>query len=157
MCVCRKTVYIKGFIIRWVAWPCLKIFLESKSSNFCWSKAAKFWLGHESFLRRKAFHDEIFRDKIMVFLKSFVTPSKIRTVINFYPKTLTRFPKKYFRGWRGFGFYWSNYILSNFENNWNVNVKIILTGEHSFQQMYRNKMSFLTYWFLRIKCLFIKP
>ena len=98
MCVCRKTMYTKDFIFQWVAWPCLKIFLESKSSNFCWSKVAKFWLGDESFPRRKAFLNEVFRDKIIVFLKSFVTPSKIRTVINFYPKTSTSFPKNYFHG-----------------------------------------------------------
>ena len=50
----------------------------------------------------------------------------------------------------------------NFENNWNKNVnfrkifKINLMNENSFLQTYPNKMSFLAYWFLRIKWLFAK-
>ena len=45
---------------------------------------------------------------IIVFLKSVVTPLKIRT------KTLKCFPEKYFRRYCGFGFHWANYILSKF-------------------------------------------
>ena len=62
----------------------------------------------------KVLPDEIFPDKVIVFPKSVVTPSKIGTVINIYAKALRPFPEKYFRGYRGFGFYWSNYILSKF-------------------------------------------
>ena len=58
--------------------------------------------------------NEIFPDKVIAFPKSVVTPSKIGTVINFYEKALKRFPEKHFHGYDGFGFHWSNYILSKF-------------------------------------------
>ena len=54
----------------------------------------KFWLGEENFPPRKILPDKIFIDKVIVFPKSVVTPSKIRTVINFYAKSLKRFPEK---------------------------------------------------------------
>ena len=47
-------------------------------------------------------------------MKSVVTSSKMRTVINFYAKTIKGFPEKYFHGYWGFGFDWSYYILSKF-------------------------------------------
>ena len=50
----------------------------------------------------------------IIFQKSAVTPSKIRSVMNFNAKALKRFPEKYFRGYRGFGFHWLNYFLSKF-------------------------------------------
>ena len=46
-----------------------------------------------------------------------VASSEIPTVVNFYAKALKRFPEKYFRGYCGFGFHWSNYILSKFGNS----------------------------------------
>ena len=57
-----------------------------------------------------------FRDffHIIVSMKSVVTSSKIRTVINFYAKAIMRFSEKGFRGYCGFGFHSSNYILSKF-------------------------------------------
>ena len=48
---------------------------------------------------------------IIVFPKSVATPSHIRSVINFYTNALKRSPEKYFRGYCGFGFQWSNYTL----------------------------------------------
>ena len=51
---------------------------------------------------------------IIIFKKSVVTPSKIHTVISFYAKALKCLPEKYFRKYWGFGFHWSNYILSKF-------------------------------------------
>ena len=50
----------------------------------------------------------------IIFPKSVVTPSKIRSVINFYAKALKRFPEKHSRGYRGFGFHRLNYFLSKF-------------------------------------------
>ena len=67
----------------------------------------KFWRGEENFPPRKILPDKIFIDKVIVFPKSVVTPSKIRTVINFYAKSLKRFPEKLFGVYRGFSFYWS--------------------------------------------------
>ena len=43
----------------------------------------KVWLGEGNFAHRKPLPDEIFPDKVIVFLKSAVTWSKIGTVINF--------------------------------------------------------------------------
>ena len=51
---------------------------------------------------------------IIAYMKSVVASSKIRTVINFYAKTIKRFPEKYCHGYCGFGFHCSNYILSKF-------------------------------------------
>ena len=67
----------------------------------------KFWLGEENFPPRKILPDKILIDKVIVFPKSVVTPSKIRTVINFYAKSLKRFPEKLFGVNRGFSFHWS--------------------------------------------------
>ena len=53
-------------------------------------------------------------DKVIVFRKPVVTPSKIRTVINFYAKALKRFPEKGFHVHREFSFHWSNYIFWRF-------------------------------------------
>ena len=58
----------------------------------------------EKFCPTKVLSDEVCPDKVIVFLKSVVTPSKMRTVINFYAKTFKGFPEKYFRGYCGFGF-----------------------------------------------------
>ena len=56
----------------------------------------KFWLGEENFHLQKILPDKIFPNKVIVFLKSIVTSSKIRTVINFYAKTLSVFLKSVF-------------------------------------------------------------
>ena len=99
---------------------------------------------------------------VTVFLKSVVKPLKIRAVINFYAKTLKRFPEKYFCGFYGLGFYCQITFSRNFENNWNKNVnfhhifRIILINENSFLQIYPNEMRFLAYWFWSIKWLFAK-
>ena len=50
----------------------------------------------------------------ILFPKSVLTPSKIRTVISFYAKALKRFPGKLFRGFREFGFHWLSYFFSEF-------------------------------------------
>ena len=50
----------------------------------------------------------------IIFPKSVVTLSKIRSAISFYAKALKRFPEKYFRGYREFSFHWLNYFLSKF-------------------------------------------
>ena len=84
----------------------------------------------ENFPRQEIFPDEIFPEKVIVFPKSVMTPSKIRTVINFYAKALKRFPGRCFRVSRGFSFHWSNYPV----------LKIILIGENSFLQTYCNKV-----------------
>ena len=57
-----------------------------------------------------------FRDffHIIVSMKSVVTSSKIRTVINFYAKAIKRFPKRNFHVYWRFGYHWPNYILSKF-------------------------------------------
>ena len=69
-------------------------------------------------------------------MKSVVTSSKIRTAINFYTKALKRFPEKCSKLFK---------LL-----------KIILINENSYLHMYPNEMSFLKYWFLKIKWLFAK-
>ena len=52
-----------------------------------------FWLGEKNFPRRKilpneSFARQIFPYNVIVFPKSVVTPSEIRTVINVYAKAL---------------------------------------------------------------------
>ena len=99
---------------------------------------------------------------IIIFLKSAATPSKIHIVISFYAKVLKCFPEKNFCRYCGFGFHWSITFSRNFEKNLNKNVnfrkilKIIIINENSFLQIYPKVMSFLTYWFLRIKWLLAK-
>ena len=108
---------------------------------------------------RKILPDEVFPDKgKSAFPKSVVTPSKIRTIFNFYAKTLKCFLKSVFVYIVDLAFIGQIIFLWNFENDWNknVNFKIILIGENSFRKMYCNKISFLTYWFLRIKWLYAK-
>ena len=70
-----------------------------EGQNFGWVTKI---LSDESFARRS------FPDKVIVFLISVVTPSKIRTAIYFYVKVLSFSPEKHFRGYRGFGFHLSN-------------------------------------------------
>ena len=118
-----------------------KIFVGEKWRNFGWVKKI---FPDEKFCPMKVLPDKIFPYNVIVFPKSVVTPSKIRTVINVYAKALA------FIGQITFS--------RNSENDWNknVNFKVILMGENSYLQMYRNNISFLTYWFLRIKWLFPK-
>ena len=98
--------------------------------------------------------------RIIIFMKSVATSSKIRTVISFYAKALKCFPEKNLRGYCGLAFIAQITFSRNFENNWNKNVnvrqllKIILINVNSLLQMYPNEINFLTYWFLKIKCLF---
>ena len=72
------------------------------------------------------------------------------------------FLKNIFADIADFAFIGQVIFSRNFENNWNKNVnfhqliKIILINENSYLQMYPNKKSFLTYWFLRIKWLIAK-
>ena len=65
-------------------------------------------------LNSRGFVIEVTIFHTIIFPKSVVTPSKIRSVINFYEKALKRFPEKYFCGYRGFGFHRLNYFLSKF-------------------------------------------
>ena len=94
----------RGFVIEVILFLILPFSCQGK--NFCRRKMTKFWLGEENFPRQKILANEIFPDKVIVFPKSVVTPSKIRTVTNFYDKVLKRFPEKCFRVYRGFGFHW---------------------------------------------------
>ena len=72
-------------------------------------------LGEENFAWEKILSDEFcLQWSNLFFPKSDVTPSKTRTVINFYTKALKPFLEKHFRVYRGLGFHWSNYILSKF-------------------------------------------
>ena len=66
----------------------------------------KFWLGEKNFPRQKVLPDEILPDKVIVFPKAVVTPSKIRTVFNFYTNAVKGFPDKLFRVYHGFSFRW---------------------------------------------------
>ena len=77
----------------------------------------KFWLGEENLPRQKVLPDEIYPDKVIVFPNSVVTASKIRTVINFYVKTLKRFPQNRFGVCRGFSCHWSITFSQDFEKN----------------------------------------
>ena len=81
-----------------------------RDNNFSWRKVTKFWLGDE-------LPDEIFPDKVIVFPKSVVTPSKIRTVINFYAEALKRFPKNIFADIADLAFIGQITFSRNFENN----------------------------------------
>ena len=65
-------------------------------------------------LNSRDFVTEVTFFHIIPFPKSVVSPSKILRVINFYAKTLKRFPEKYFRSYRGSDFHRSNCVLSKF-------------------------------------------
>ena len=71
----------------------------------------------EKFCPPKVLSDEIFSDKVIVFPKSAVTPSKMRTGINFFAKALKGFPEKYFCRYRGFAFIGQITFSQNFDNN----------------------------------------
>ena len=64
-----------GFVIEIIFFYVLRF--QYRGKNFLRRK-------RKNFARRKVFTDKIFTDKVIVFLKSVVAPSKIRTVINFY-------------------------------------------------------------------------
>ena len=101
----------------------------------------KWRLGEEYFARQKILPDKVFPDKVIVSPKSVVTPSKIRTVINFFAKALKRFPESVFAYILDLAFIGQITFSRNFENDWNksVNLKIILIAENSFLEMYCNK------------------
>ena len=65
-------------------------------------------------LNSRGFVIELTFFHVIIFLKSILTPSKIRGVTSFYAKALKRFPEKYFSGFRGFGSHWLSYFLSKF-------------------------------------------
>ena len=69
-----------------------------------------------------------------------MTPSKIRTVINFYAKALKRFLESVFAYIVDLALIGQIISSRNFENEWNkkVNLKIILIGENSFLRLYCN-------------------
>ena len=83
-----------------------KIFVEEKWPNF----------GSV----RKIFPDEIFPDKVIVFPKSVVTPSKIRTAINFCAKALKRFRESVFAYIVDLAFFGQIIFSWNFENDWTL-------------------------------------
>ena len=85
----------RGYVVEVIFY--LMLLFSYRGKNFPRRKMAKFWLGEENFPRRKILLHKIFPDKVIVFLKSVVKPSKIRTVINFYVTALKRFPEKVFR------------------------------------------------------------
>ena len=84
----------RGFVIEVIFFLILPFSCQGK--NFCRRKMTKFWLGEEIFPRQKILANEIFPDKVIVFPKSVVTPSKIRTAINFCAKALKRFRESVF-------------------------------------------------------------
>ena len=110
------------------------------------------------FFPTKVLPHEIFPDKVIVFPKSVVTRWKYALFSISMQKPQSVSLKNIFADSIDLAFTGQITFSRNFGNNWNknVNFKIILIGENSFLQMYRNKMSFLTYWFLRIKWLFAK-
>ena len=66
---------------------------------------------------------------------------------------------KTFSRFRGFGFHWSNYIFLKFwkwlkQELWSLKLSFI--GQNPFLQMYCNKISLFTDWFLMIKWLCTK-
>ena len=73
-----------------------------------------FYLSPKILLNSRDFVIELTFVHIIAFMKSVVTPSKIRTVISFSAKALKCPTEKCFRRYCGFGFHRSNYILSNF-------------------------------------------
>ena len=85
----------RGYVVEVIFY--LMLHFSYRGKNFPRRKMAKFWLGEENFPRRKILLHKIFPDKVIVFLKSVVKPSKIRTVIDFYVTALKRFPEKVFR------------------------------------------------------------
>ena len=97
----------------------------------------------------------------IVFQKSDVMLSELLSYQILY-KGLKAFNWNIFRGYCGFGFYWSNYILSNFlkwlkQERWFwSNIQNYSNKWKFINAMYPNKISFLTYWFLKIKWLFAK-
>ena len=93
----------QGFVIEVIFFHILPFSYRGK--NFRRRKMT-FWLGEENFPDKKFWRTKFSPDKVIVFPKSVVTPSKIRTVTNFYDKLLKRFPEKCFRVYRGFGFHW---------------------------------------------------
>ena len=130
----------KDFVINVIFFHILPFSYRGK--NFRRRNMTKFWQVEENFPQYKILPNEIFPDKSIVFLKSLVTPSKIRTVINFYAKALSVSLKSVFAYIVNLAFMGQITFSRNFENNWNknVNLKIIPIGEKSFQQMYCNKI-----------------
>ena len=102
----------------------------------------KWQLGEENFPRQKILSDKVFPDRVIVSPKSVVTPSKIRTVINFYAKALKRFPESVFAYILDLAFIGQITFSRNFENDWNknVNLKITLIGDNLFLRMFCNKI-----------------
>ena len=130
----------RGFVIEVIFFLILPFPYQGK--NFCRRKMTKFWLGEENFPRQKILPNEIFPDKVIVFPKSVVTSSKIRTVISFYANALKLSLKSVFGYIVDFAFIGQITFSRNFENDWNknVNLKIILIAENSFLEMYCNKI-----------------
>ena len=68
-------------------------------------------------LNSQSFVIEVTFFHTIIFPKSVLTPSKIRTAISFYAKALKRFSEKFFSGFRGFRFHWLTFLSRNFGNN----------------------------------------
>ena len=77
----------KYFVINVILFHILPFSYRGK--NFRRRNMTKFWQVEENFPQYKILPGEILPDKSIVFPKSLVTPSKIRTVINFYAKALS--------------------------------------------------------------------
>ena len=102
----------RGFVIEVILFLILPFSCQGK--NFCRRKMTKFWLGEENFPRQKILANEIFPDKVIVFPKSVVTPSKIRTVISFYANALKLSLKSVFTYIVDLAFIGQSFILSKF-------------------------------------------
>ena len=74
---------------------------------------------------------------IIIFLKSFMTPSKIRTVISFYAKALKCFPENIFTDIMNLVFTAQFTFSQNFGNNWNKNV--------NFRQIFKMNIIYIIY------------
>ena len=103
-----------------------------------WKKLTKFWLGDANFFPGKLLLDENF--KVIAFPKSIVKPQKYALFSVSVQRSLSVCLTKIFADILGLAFTGQTTFFRNFENSF----KIILIGEYSFTQMYRNKISFLT-------------
>ena len=127
-----------------------KNFVEDKWGNFGWLS--------KIFLDKKIWLTTFSAIRLLFFWSLLWCRQKNTHCYEFLCKSLKRFPWKiFFADIVDLAFGQITFYRSS-KSNWKKNVifKIILTVENSFLQMYRNRTSFVTYWFLRIKWLFVK-
>ena len=106
-----------GFVIEVIFFHILPFSYRGK--NFRRRKMT-FWLGEENFPDKKFWRTKFSPDKVIVFPKSVVTPSKIRTAINFCAKALKRFRESVFAYIVDLAFFGQIISSWNFENDWTL-------------------------------------